>query len=152
MKNMADKIADALPTFSSYGEYSSKAYGAHCLVFSIGKMDIYFSYQTCVAFRAPEAGLVVMQNHWGPTTGKHLKWIDGCTTRTGKHRLEGEEFDKRLFNSMITNGLLKGKRILTEKDQLDDLPKREAKTPDNQAGVPLLNPDKLIKVDDPELI
>lgn len=79
-----------LPRFRSYGEYSSSNYGAHCLVFSVGELDIYFSYKTPVAFRAPGYGLVVSANCWGRTTGKHLNWIDDGDK---KNRIPRTEFE-----------------------------------------------------------
>lgn len=67
-----------LPSFSSYGDYSSGNYGINALVFTDAQgRDFYYSYRTLVAFRTPDAGLVVRENNWGPTTGKHLNWIDG---------------------------------------------------------------------------
>lgn len=65
-----------LPSIHSYGRYSSDNYGAHTLCVSIMGVDIYFSYKTPIAFRAPGCGLVVHQNDWGATTGKHLNFIN----------------------------------------------------------------------------
>ena len=81
-----------LPNFRTYGSYSSSNCGANALVFSIGEIDVYFSYQTPVAFRGPN-GLRVRENEWGPTTGKHLNWIDGGDK---KHRIPGEQFEREL--------------------------------------------------------
>ena len=78
-----------LPSFESYGNYSSDNYGTNALVFTIGSVDVYFSYKTPVAFRTPQTGLVVRENDWGPTTGKHLNWIDGGNKTD---RISGEEF------------------------------------------------------------
>jgi hypothetical protein len=82
-----------LPSFTTYGNYRSDNYGAHCLVFSINGADVYFSYKTPVAFRTAKTGLVVRQNDWGPTTGKHLNWIDGGRKDT---RINGQTFEKML--------------------------------------------------------
>lgn len=43
----------------------------------IGDVTIWFSYATPVAFSTPQIGLVVRENVWGPTTGRHLNAIDG---------------------------------------------------------------------------
>ncbi len=77
----------------NYGNYSSDNNGVHSLAFQLGAVTVYFSYETPVAFEAPGHGLVVRENDWGPTTGKHLNWIDG-----GNHklRLPGSEFEKQL--------------------------------------------------------
>ena len=81
-----------LPSFKSYGNYSSSNYGAHCLVFNIGGLSVYFSYDTPVAFERPATGLVIRQNDWGPTTGRHLNWISPDKDR----RIPGEQFEKQL--------------------------------------------------------
>ena len=80
-----------LPRFRSYGNYSSDNYGAHSLEFTIGALSVYFSYETPVAFSVP-GGLVVRENDWGPTTGKHLNWID----RDKSKRISGADFEKAL--------------------------------------------------------
>ena len=65
-----------LPRISNYGNYSSSNYGAHTLCVSMMGIDVYFSYKTPVAFRTFGCGLVIHQNDWGPTTGKHLNFIN----------------------------------------------------------------------------
>ncbi|MFA5323715.1 MAG: hypothetical protein WC373_13670 [Smithella sp.] len=82
-----------LPSFKSYGEYSSENYGAHSLVFRTSQGSVYFSYDTPVAFHTPKTGLVVRRNDWGPTTGKHLNWIDGGNKAA---RIPGAEFERQL--------------------------------------------------------
>lgn len=64
------------PKFRSYGNYASNNYGAHCLVFTAGPLTAWFSYETMVAFQFEGHKRVVIKNYWGPTTGKHLNWID----------------------------------------------------------------------------
>ena len=67
-----------LPTFETYGNYSSSNYGAHALRFLDAEGRSYwFSYQTLVAVYVPGKGKIVSANDWGPTTGKHLNAIDG---------------------------------------------------------------------------
>ena len=81
-----------LPSFETYGNYSSDNYGANCLKFYIGDVVVYFSYKTPVAF-AVNGKLTVRVNDWQQTTGKHLNWIDGGDK---KSRIDGAEFEKRL--------------------------------------------------------
>lgn len=59
----------------------------------VGPIDLYFSYSTIVAFRAPGFGMVVSENRWSQTTGRHLNWIDGGNK---SERLNGEEFQRQL--------------------------------------------------------
>ncbi len=41
-----------------------------------GHITLWFSYQTLVAFRIGASPVYVIENSWGPTTGKHLNSID----------------------------------------------------------------------------
>jgi hypothetical protein len=54
---------------------------------------LYYSYQTVIAFYTDATGLVVSENCWNVTTGKHLNAIDGGNK---KARLPRAEFEKRL--------------------------------------------------------
>lgn len=62
-------------------------------VLTIGDLTLWFSYKTCVAFMAPGRGRVVRKNQWGPTTGRHLNWIDAGTVRP---RVDGATFEREL--------------------------------------------------------
>jgi hypothetical protein len=87
-----------LPSFQSYGNYSSSNYGVNALVFVDAEgRNFYFSYRTLVAASGPGVGgLIVRENDWGPTTGKHLNWIDGGSAEAKARRLSEEEFNARL--------------------------------------------------------
>lgn len=52
---------------------------------------IWFSYETPIAFR-DRNGYVVRENDWGPTTGKHLNYIEPDKSK----RIPGEQFEERL--------------------------------------------------------
>ena len=84
------------PRFESYGNYSSENYGSHTLVFTHNTTNIYFSYKTVVAFSTPKSGLIVSENLWGPTTGKHLNWIHPDKSK----RVSREKFEK-LMNKYL---------------------------------------------------
>lgn len=64
-----------LPKISNYGRYAGDNYGAHTLKVEMCGIEVWFSYQTPVAFSTATTGLVCHQNDWGRTTGKHLNWI-----------------------------------------------------------------------------
>lgn len=66
----------SLPKIRNYGDYSSDNYGAHTLEVDLETITLYYSYKTIVAYQDREDGLVVSENKWGTTTGKHLNWID----------------------------------------------------------------------------
>jgi len=81
-----------LPSFKNYGNYSSDNYGVNSLMFSIGNLEIYFSYKTPIAFWHPSTGFVIRVNDWSTTTGKHLNWIN----KNHSKRISGDEFEKQL--------------------------------------------------------
>ena len=80
-----------LPSFQTYGNYSSENYGAHALQVFLPGVTVWFSYKTPVAFKVGAGPRIVRQNDWGPTTGKHLNAIDGGDK---KSRVTGEEFER----------------------------------------------------------
>ena len=99
-----------LPTFESYGNYSSSNYGAHALVFYMPNITVWFSYKTPIAFRIfndsnpnmAKYGLMkVRVNDWSTTTGRHLNAIDGGDK---KNRISGEQFEREL--SLAVQGKL----------------------------------------------
>ena len=85
-----------IPSFGSYGDYSSDNYGVNSLRFDDTQgRSFYFSYKTLVAVRTNK-GLIVHQNDWKQTTGKHLNRIDGGSKEAKKKRLSDEDFNKAL--------------------------------------------------------
>jgi len=79
----------SLPTVSSYTSPAKP----NAIVVTIDGNDFYFSYKTLVAFRG-KGRIVVRENEWGSTTGRHLNAIgDGDK----KNRVSSEEFT-RLYN------------------------------------------------------
>lgn len=68
----------------------------------IGDLELYFSYETPVAFRTSKTGLVVSENIWGSTTGKHLNWLDGGRKEC---RIPNDEFEKQLNELIESRGL-----------------------------------------------
>ncbi len=56
------------------------------------KGDVWFSYKTPIAFRTSETGVVVRQNDWSATTGKHLNSIDPDKSK----RISGGDFMEQL--------------------------------------------------------
>ena len=78
-----------LPKISSYGPYSGN-YGTNALRVDIGTLTIWFSYETPIAFRVAHGEIVVRQNDWKQTTGKHLNAIDGGRK---KSRVPSETFE-----------------------------------------------------------
>ena len=77
----------------NYGNYSSNNYGYHSLAFrDINNNAYYYSYETLIAFESIKTGLVIRQNVWGNTTGKHLNWINSDKSI----RVNEDTFNKKL--------------------------------------------------------
>lgn len=98
---MVAKIA--LPRISSYGDYGAN-YGMNALEVAYDRLTLYFSYKTLVAFYTPQSGLVVHQNYWSRTTGKHLNCIDSDKSR----RVSAETFE-RLWQTHVVGVVVDSK-------------------------------------------
>ena len=86
-----------LPSFESYGQYAGDNYGAHTLRFWLPDGSwIAFSYKTPVAFYTHKTGKRVRVNEWGPTTGKHLNWLDDGNKDS---RIPGDQFEAEMAES-----------------------------------------------------
>lgn len=81
-----------LPKISSYGNYSNNNYGAHTLKVDMGTFELYYSYETIVAYYDSQDGLVCSINQWGSTTAKHLNFIQP----NKKNRVEVDVFEAML--------------------------------------------------------
>tara|TARA_B100000029_G_scaffold342354_1_gene334723 strand:+ start:381 stop:707 length:327 start_codon:yes stop_codon:yes gene_type:complete len=87
------KLENQIVSVKTYGNYSSSNYGINALVFTdVNRIEYYFSYNTLVAFKHPTSDLVIRQNIWGNTTGKHLNWIDEDKSK----RVDTETFFEKL--------------------------------------------------------
>ena len=97
-----DKLENKIVNFGSYGDYSSKNYGVNALMFTdVNNVDYYFSYKTLVAFNHKSTGLVIRENLWGNTTGKHLNWIDNDKSKRVDTPTFFEKLDKLKSNLVI---------------------------------------------------
>lgn len=77
-----------MPSFHNYmGNGRDNA-----LTFIMNGIQVYFSYKIPIAFRAGSR-LVVRENDWSNTTGRHLNTIDGGDKSS---RVSGKEFEKLL--------------------------------------------------------
>ena len=67
---------------------------SNAMAVTIGKLVLYFSYETIIAFHPHDGKPVrVHVNDWSATTGKHLTAIDGGNKAD---RLKGEDFQTAL--------------------------------------------------------
>ena len=86
-------------TVFDYAKRGNRAKGV-----TIGTLDLYFSYQTCIAFRNG-GETVVRENEWSSTTGGHLNSIDGGGRKAKAQRLSSDEFGQRLEITLQEHGL-----------------------------------------------
>lgn len=84
----------------NYGDYSSSNYGSSRAV-TIGDLDLYFSYDTVIAFQN-HGDLVITKNQWSTTTGRHLN----CINRDKKIRVPYEDFKKKLNDVLEKHDLI----------------------------------------------
>ena len=64
----------------------------------LGDLEIWYSYETPIAFRGRDMVLVARENDWSNTTGKHMNQIPG---NEKKNRIPGEEFEKLLDERLL---------------------------------------------------
>lgn len=67
---------------------------------TIGNLDLYYSYDTIVAYR-DGMGLIGSQNVWSNTTGKHLNEL-GITK---EERIKADKFDEMLITVLKNHNL-----------------------------------------------
>lgn len=66
---------------------------------------IYFSYNTPVAFHHKAKVVVVSENCWQNTTGKHIAEIERIWTKPKSGRTPRQEFEKLLNEALTAEGL-----------------------------------------------
>ncbi len=71
---------------------------------SIGDLDLHFSYETVVAFETMGLGLIVSENMWSATTGKHINAIAGANYP----RFPREKFEKMLKEVLMPITMVMG--------------------------------------------
>lgn len=67
-------------------------------VVQVGSLSVWFSYKTPIAFQSGYGSIVVRENEWGPTTGKHLGYIGV----DAKNRIDGVTFERELAKVLPT--------------------------------------------------
>ena len=83
-----------LETYGKYSSNTSESYKKkHASKWIDDSGIIYYkSYETVIAFEK-DGDLVVSENVWGPTTAKHINWVDNGDKDT---RLSREDFVEQL--------------------------------------------------------
>jgi len=66
---------------------------------NINGVRVWFSYETAIGF-AFAGNIVVRQNVWGTTTGKHLNRIDGGDKTAKANRVGSDDFTEMLHLAM----------------------------------------------------
>jgi len=74
---------------------------AHFHEVNVGDMSIFFSYATPIGFTTRGGGLIVRENTWSITTGKHLNMLNSDK----KARVESKEFEELLSQAVNKRGM-----------------------------------------------
>jgi hypothetical protein len=105
----------------SYGKYYSPTGHINTTYITIGTTKIYYSYDTIIAFSHHSQPLYMIENLWGPTTGKHMNWIK-------RHHIDYKvlprhEFENKLSQlpQLLTKKLL---TTLTDADFMEEFDQR----------------------------
>jgi len=78
--------------FFDYAKQGNKAKGV-----TVNGNKFYFSYETVIAFENSIDGLVISENCYSKTTGKHLNSIDADKSK----RLKRDNFERALNNLLF---------------------------------------------------
>ena len=84
------------PILACY-DYSRNDNNPNTKVLQVGPVRIWYSYRTVVAFKVGGLPIVVHQNVWSKTTGRHLGLIDDGDR---KNRVDAETFE-RLWDQQV---------------------------------------------------
>ncbi len=84
--------------------YCGNTTAVNALVFNLPNgLRVWYSYKTPVAFLPPGLGtgsVIVRENDWAQTTGKHINAIDGGSREAKKARICGADFEQRLAEAL----------------------------------------------------
>ena len=86
-----------LPNWSCYCRNTT---AVNALVFDLPNLRVFFSYKTPVAFHVLGSPVVVRENVYGRTTGRHLNAIDGGASGSAKSRVDGSTFERLLAEAL----------------------------------------------------
>lgn len=63
----------------------------------IGKLTLWFSYQTVIGFYTPDTGIIASENIWSNTTGRHLNSFSDKDQRIDRQLFQ-EQLDQVVEN------------------------------------------------------
>ena len=84
------KIDEKIRIDYYYRNEKNKPY-PNAVGFKLGRIELYFSFNTLIAFRVPYTSMFISENIWGQTTGRHLNAIDPDKSK----RLPRKEFEAK---------------------------------------------------------
>lgn len=62
---------------------------------SFGKLVVWYSYKTPIAFKLHGMPIVIRENEWGVTSGKHFNALDGGEKEAKAARVDSAGFETR---------------------------------------------------------
>jgi|LakMenE01Jun11ns_1017448.scaffolds.fasta_scaffold9808285_3 hypothetical protein len=84
-------MVNKMVTIRSYYGTSPSAEN-NAKVVTVKGTRFFFSYETLVGVESAQGPVIVHENIWGTTTGKHLNSIDGGTKDAKAKRLNHDDF------------------------------------------------------------
>lgn len=86
-----------VPKIKAYYHNGSGIPKPNAIAVTVSGMTFFYSYNTLIAFEDKE-GLIISENVWSNTTGRHLNAIEPDNKKRLKHMIFIEEVEKRLSN------------------------------------------------------
>lgn len=86
--------------------------GKNCIAIEIGKLTVYFSYRTPIAFRRKAGPKQVCENVWGDVTEKHMAFVEAGSQ---KNRICKHDFEKKFKTALSENFIVCANELLKDR-------------------------------------
>ena len=94
----------------SIRNYTNRNTPAHAV--TIGGVEFFFSYQTCIAVRV-QGKLIMRENVWGSTTGRHMNEISRTAPRVPIATFQTLLSNIQIDVNFVNNIELEGKKFVS---------------------------------------
>jgi len=84
----------------------------NCIAVEIGKLTVYFSFRTPIAFRKKAQPRRVCENVWGEVTEKHMAFVEAGKSTD---RIKKYDFEKKLKKALSENFLVCANELLKDR-------------------------------------
>ena len=88
-------------SLGKYGGYKGHNYGSNAMQLLLPWITVWFSYSTPIAFDSKRfKHMVIRENDWNQTTGKHLRWAQG---NVAVIEMCSKDFEAALEEALLPN-------------------------------------------------